>query len=55
MTTDMSLSRFGRGLCPVCGRDIALTKAGKVRTHGAKSEAWPPVNCDGSSQDPKEN
>ncbi len=54
MAADMSLSRFGRGLCPACGRDIALTKTGKVRTHGAKSKAWPPVNGDGSNQDPKE-
>ncbi len=54
MAADMTLSRYGRGPCPACGRSISLTKTGKVRTHGAKNDAWPPVNCDGSNQTPKE-
>lgn len=51
---DMTVSRFGRGACPTCDRGIALTRDGKVRTHGAKDKSWPPVNCAGSGQNPKE-
>lgn len=43
-----------RGDCPVCGRNSRLTKAGKVWTHGADTGVWPPMNCLGSGQSPKE-
>ncbi len=52
---DMTLSRFGRGICPACDRSIALTKTGVVRNHGAKDKSWPPSNCAGSRQEPKED
>lgn len=57
MTTaeTMTLDRYGRGACPTCGRSISLTKAGLIRTHGAKSGAWPPENCVGTGQKPKES
>jgi len=34
----MTLSRYGRGLCPVCDRSISLTKAGKLRSHGRERD-----------------
>lgn len=42
-----------RGTCSVCNRDMTVTKAGNVRHHGAKSDAWPPENCLGSGKPPK--
>jgi hypothetical protein len=30
---EMTISQYGRGECPVCGRDIALTKKGFLRVH----------------------
>lgn len=51
---DMTISRYGRGTCPVCDRPISLTKAGRVRNHGDKKH-FPPVACAGSWQKPKED
>lgn len=52
---DMTISRFGRGTCPACGREMSLTKAGKVRDHGDKNRhGWPPRSCTGAGQLPKE-
>jgi hypothetical protein len=43
-----------RGTCPVCGRPIALTLAGRLRVHGSKQPGvWPPENCAGSKQTPE--
>lgn len=40
--------------CPVCGRtDITITTMGVMRVHGSK-QGWPPSNCNGSGQKPKE-
>jgi hypothetical protein len=52
---DMTLSRFGRGTCPVCDRNTALTKTGLIRQHGSGDGAWPPRTCAGVGQPPKEN
>jgi hypothetical protein len=51
----MTISPYGRGTCPVRDRDIFLTKAGKVRHHGAKNNSWPPRNRAGWGLEPKEN
>lgn len=50
---EFTISRYGRGPCPACGRDVSLTKKGTVRVHGAKTAGvWPPMNCNGSGQLP---
>lgn len=54
MNADMAISPYGRGTCPVCDRNISLTKAGAIRQHGAKDGSWPPSNCAGWGQKPKE-
>lgn len=36
--TDMTTSPYGRDACPVCGRDIALKKNGRMRQHGRKQD-----------------
>lgn len=54
---DCTISRFGRGICrePACGRSISLTRKGVLRTHGAKTPGvWPPMECPGSGEPPKE-
>jgi hypothetical protein len=52
---DMTISRYGRGTCPVCDRDISLTKAGVVRHHA--SDVWyagrRQYRCQGAGQKPK--
>lgn len=41
------------GTCPVCTRSITLTRAGKIRQHGARTAEWPRRrNCDGWGKDP---
>jgi len=54
--SDMTISRFGRGECPVCGREFNLTKKGKVRAHvDLSTTAWRGhMWCDGIGQDPRE-
>lgn len=52
---DYTSSTGDRGACRVCGRDFLLTKAGRVRRHGARTDTWPPVPCDGGGQPPKED
>lgn len=42
-----------RGECQVCGRSITLTQSKKIRAHGDK-KSWPPANCRGSGNVPKE-
>lgn len=43
-----------RGVCPVCGRPVALTLAGRLRVHRSKEPGvWPPENCTGSKRNPK--
>lgn len=50
---DFTISRYGRGSCSICGRDISLTRKGAVRVHGAQAKGvWPPMNCAGSGQRP---
>jgi hypothetical protein len=52
---DFTISRYGRGACPVCGRDISLTRKGGVRVHSAQAKGvWPPMNCNGSGHLPAE-
>lgn len=46
----MTMSKYGRDACPICGRDIALTKAGRFRRHGKKNESWPPRGCTGTGR-----
>lgn len=43
-----------QGTCPVCGRQITLTQDGTIRRHGDK-KSWPPKDCAGYGQKPKEN
>lgn len=52
-SADPATATGDRGVCPVCGRDFLLTKAGMVRHHGAKDDSWPPRRCDGAGQPPK--
>lgn len=42
--------------CPICNRtDITIKKDGTLRVHGSKKRGvWPPRDCDGSGQKPKE-
>lgn len=45
-----------RGTCRVCGRSVALLKDGRIGRHGLKKpHLWPPQNCSGWSQMPKED
>lgn len=38
-----------RATCRVCHREIAITKYGVIRMHGAKAPGvWPPRSCEGS-------
>jgi ATP-dependent Clp protease adapter protein ClpS len=53
VSADQTISPYGRGTCPVCGRDVALRKDGTVRQHGAKN-GWPPQNCSGWGMAPEE-
>ena len=48
---DMTPSRYGRGLCPECGRSIALVKDGTIGRHGDK-KTFPPKDCPGRGQKP---
>lgn len=42
-----------KGRCPTCDREITLTKAGLIRSHGAKLPGvWPPRNCEGQGKRP---
>jgi hypothetical protein len=53
-TDDLGTSTGRRGICPVCGQDRQLTKAGGMRMHlgGVVGELWRP-NCDGVGMLPK--
>jgi hypothetical protein len=43
-----------RGVCPACGRPVALTLAGRLRVHGPTvSGVRPPENCAGSKRNPE--
>lgn len=37
-----------RGVCPVCGKDVALNKFGLVRQHGTHTENNMAVHCPGT-------
>jgi hypothetical protein len=53
---EITISRYGRGACPVCDRAISLTKAGVLRTHGREKDVGQRfMNCRGSGQMPKED
>lgn len=55
---DMTLSRFGRGTCPVCDRpNLRVLKDGTIGRHGSKEKVWPPQNCAGytDKRKPKED
>lgn len=44
-----------RGNCRVCGRSTALLKDGRIGRHGLKGKGvWPPQNCSGWGQMPKD-
>ena len=51
----MSDDEYGRGDCPVCGRDIRLVKDGRVGVHNDMRDRfrWPPVRCAGWGEMPK--
>jgi hypothetical protein len=51
---DTTTSPWGRGACRVCDREFNLRKDGKVRNHGAVTNEWPPMNCAGAGDWPKE-
>lgn len=45
-----------RGICPVCARSVALLKDGRLGRHGGNNQRdWPPQNCAGWGQLPKED
>lgn len=43
-----------KATCPVCGRQIRVLANGTIGKHGDKT-SWPPKDCDGYRQKPKEN
>ncbi len=55
---EMTISRYGRGICPVCDTSIALLKNGTVRAHRAgwvwQNRLDNPERCRGAGQNPKE-
>jgi hypothetical protein len=43
-----------RGICPACGRPVALTLAGRLRVHRSKEPGVrPPEKCAGSKRNPE--
>jgi hypothetical protein len=52
---DMTISQYGRGICPVCARSISLTKAGVIRVHGRERDTGQRfAYCRGGGEPPKE-
>lgn len=55
---EMTISRYGQGICPVCDRPIRLLKNGVIGPHGNKirdlaDPRWG-QNCVGWGKQPKE-